>query len=92
MAPKLNPNIKIELKEGTFALTDIESGQTKPIDPLAVFVCSLCDGSREVPDITTALQQKLNTTNQPIPEDINLRDSIQRVVDLLSQEGVLFIE
>ena len=92
MAPKLNPNIKIELKDGAFALTDTDTSQTKPIDPLAVFVCSLCDGTRDMPAITRAIQEKLIKTGQPIPENIDLQEQIQKIIDVLSQDGVLFLE
>jgi len=92
MPPKLNPKVKIEMKEGAFALTDSDSGQTRPIDPLAVFVCSLCDGTREIPEIVSSLQQKLLSTGQSLPQNLNLQDQVQKIIDVLSQEGVLFIE
>lgn len=92
MPLKINPQVKIELKDGAFALTDADTGKTRPIDPLAVFICSLCDGSREIPQVVEALQQNLTSAGQPIPADIRLSEQVRKIVDALSQEGVLFIE
>ena len=92
MAPTLSPNVKLEMKDGAFAMTDSDTGKTRPIDPLAVFVCSLCDGKREVPEIVSSLQDNLLKTGQPVPENLDLTESVKKIIGALSQEGVLFIE
>jgi len=57
-----------------------------------VETCGRCDGKKEVPQIASELQQNLLSTGQQPPENLNLQESVQAIIDILSQEGVLFIE
>lgn len=92
MPPKINPQIKIDLKDGAFAMTDLDTNETSPIDPLAVFICSLCDGSRDISQITSALQQNLTSAGLPAPDTTELQKNVQEIINTLSEKGVVFLE
>ena len=94
MKPLINPSIKIELKDGAFCLKDEDNPNQplRPIDPLAVFIISLCDGKNTLEQIATGVKEKISTAGVNLPETIDIPTEIQKAIDSLSVEGILFLD
>ena len=92
MHPKVNPNIKFEEKEGSFSYIDQaeEKPQPKPVDPLAAFICSHCDGNNTEEDITNKVREYLTKNAQEPSED--LQSTVNVILNTLSEQGIIFIE
>lgn len=92
MRPKINPNIEFDIKKQAFAFKDkSEKGATfRPIDPLAFFICSLCNGQRTLEDVSAGVGQKLRDNGLPPPE--NLTELVGKALNVLSQQGIVFLE
>ena len=92
MHPKINPDVEIGLKENAFFYRIGKKGERLPIDPLAAFICSLCDGKHTEEDIANGLKEKLDRFSFKVPENISMTEEIKRIVDTLSTKGIVFLE
>ena len=94
MHPKLNPSIKFELKESSFAYKDTNSDDSnlKPIDPLAFFVCSLCTGENNEAEIAEQLQKKIEDNGVAIKENIDLKDSVLTILNTMATAGIVMLD
>jgi len=94
MKPRINPAIEIELKGGAFSFTDKDHPELppKPIDPLAVFILSLCNGSNSLEQISSGVREQISRAGVNLPETLDVPAEIQRAIDALSMEGLLFLD
>ncbi|MFH1786988.1 MAG: hypothetical protein ABH829_05055 [archaeon] len=94
MHPKLNPSIKFELKGQSFAYRDTASDDhsAKPIDPLAFFICSLCNGENNEDDITSQLRKTLTDSGMQIPPGVELKANVEKVINTLATAGIVMID
>lgn len=89
--PKLNTHLRLKKVGADFVAYDPERKTAFKLDPLAFFICTLCDGSNTSAQITQKLESVLKENNLAPPVK-NLEKEVELVVNTLSQSGIVFVD
>lgn len=89
--PKLNTHLRLEKVGADFVAYDPEHKTAFKLDPLAFFICTLCDGSNSTGQIAHKLESVLRENNLAPPVK-NLENEVETVINTLSQNGVVFVD
>lgn len=91
MAPKLNTHLRLKKVGADFVAYDPEHKTAFKLDPLAFFICTLCDGSNTSAQIAQKLESVLKENNLAPPVK-SLGAEVEAVINTLSQNGVVFVD
>ncbi len=89
--PKLNAHLRLKKLGADFVAYDPENKSAFKLDPLAFYVCTLCDGANSTSQIAQKLESVLKENNLAPPVK-DLEKEVELVVNTLSLNGIVFVD